>query len=270
MAKRKSKSGTSDSPGGGWEVIYTGFILIMLCFFIMLCSFSKTEKMKLEKFSKSFVDSVDMFKGGFGFQTGEAESESKSQSASLEGGFGPIIKQFVEIQDNFGLQKDMEFAISTEGLILQVSDSALFDRGVAEISPKAFLFLDKIAYIISRSTHNVRVEGHTDNLPIHTEKSPSNWDLSTTRAVNVLRYLINKGKCSPKRISAAGFGEFQPIFPNDTHEHRSKNRRVEFVFVPEKSETISKEIDDWANARKNRLREEGRTGLPLLMTWLRC
>ena len=233
MGKRKSKSGTSDSPGGGWEVIYTGFILIMLCFFIMLCSFSKTEKLKLQKFSKSFVDSVDMFKGGFGFQTGEAESESKSQSASLEGGFGPIIKQFVEIQDNFGLQKDMEFAISTEGLILQVSDSALFDRGVAEISPKAFPFLNMIAHIISKSTHNVSVEGYTDNLPIHTAQFPSNWDLSTTRAVNVVRYLADKGKCSPKRLSAAGFGEFQPVFPNDTPEHRAKNRRVEFIFSPD-------------------------------------
>ena len=156
-----------------------------------------------------------------------------SETAGLEGGLGPIIRQFVEIRDKFGLQKEMEFAISTEGLVLQVSDSALFDRGVAEITPKAFPFLNMIAGIISRSTHNVRIEGHTDNLPIHTAMFPSNWDLSTTRAVNVLRYLVNKGKCSPKRLSAAGFGEFQPIFPNDTPEHRARNRRVEFVFVPE-------------------------------------
>ena len=232
MAKRKSK-GASAPPGGGWEVIYTGFILIMLCFFIMLCSFSKTNKGKMDKFVKSFVDSVDMFKGGFGFQSGKQASDVMSETVGLEEGLGPIIKQFVEIRDEFGLQKEMDFAISTEGLVLQVSDSALFDRGVTEISPKAFPFLKMIANIISKSTCNVRVEGHTDNLPIHTAESPSNWDLSTTRAVNVLRYLINKGKCPPKRLSAAGFGEFQPIFPNDTAEHRAKNRRVEIVFVPE-------------------------------------
>jgi len=233
MAKRKSKEGASGPATGGWEVIYTGFILIMLCFFIMLCSFSKVEKVKMQKFVKSFVESVDMFKGGFGFQTGRNVSDVMSETAGLEGGLGPIIRQFVEIRDKFGLQKEMEFAISTEGLVLQVSDSALFDRGVAEITPKAFPFLNMIAGIISRSTHNVRIEGHTDNLPIHTAMFPSNWDLSTTRAVNVLRYLVNKGKCSPKRLSAAGFGEFQPIFPNDTPEHRARNRRVEFVFVPE-------------------------------------
>ena len=232
MAKRKSKGASSDSPGGGWEIIYTGFILIMLCFFIMLCSFSKVAPNKMKKFVRSFVESVDMFKGGFGFQSDGKMSDATSETAGLEGGLGPIIRQLVQIQDEFGLQKEVEYSISTEGIVLQVSDSALFDRGVAEISPKAFPFLNMIAHIISKSTHNVSVEGHTDNLPIHTEKSPSNWDLSTMRAVNVLRYLIDKGKCSPNKISAAGFGEFQPIFPNDTPAHRAKNRRVEFVFSP--------------------------------------
>ena len=232
MAKRRSKGGESDSSGG-WEVIYTGFILIMLCFFIMLCSFSKTDKEKAQKFVKSFVNSVDTFKGGFGFQSGEQASDVMSETVGLEERLGPIIKQFVEIRDDFGLQKEMEFAISSEGLVLQVSDGALFDRGVAEVSQKAFPFLDTIAHVISKSTHHVRIEGHSDNLPVHTAQSPSNWDLSAMRAVNVLRYLVNKGKCSPKRLSAAGFGEFQPIFPNDTAEHRAKNRRVEFVFIPE-------------------------------------
>jgi len=233
MAKRNSKGNASAPVGGGWEVIYTGFVLIMLCFFVMLCSFSKIEKVKMKKFVKSFVQSVDMFKGGFGLHSGQEASDVMSEGAGLEGGLGPIVRLLVEIRDNFGLQKEMEFAISTEGLVVQVSDSALFDRGVTEISPKAFPFLKMIADIIAKSTHNVRVEGHTDNLPIHTAKTPSNWDLSTMRAVNVLRYLIDKEKCPPKRLSAAGFGEFQPIFPNDTAEHRAKNRRVELVFVPD-------------------------------------
>ena len=232
MAKRKSKGGSSGPATGGWEGVYSGFILIMLCFFIMLCSFSKVAPSKMNKFVRSFVESVDMFKGGFGFQTGEQAADSQSEQVGLEEGLGPIIRQFVQMRDEFGLQQEMQYAISTEGLVLQVFDNALFDRGVAELSPKAFPFLNKIAYIISKSSHNVQIEGHTDNLPIHTEKSPSNWDLSTARAVNVLRYLVDKGKCSPKRLSAAGFGEFQPIFPNDTPEHRAGNRRVEFIFSP--------------------------------------
>ena len=187
----------------------------------------------MKKFVKSFVESVDMFKGGFGFQSGNDVSDAMSEAVGLEGGLGPVVRQLVQIRDEFGLQKELEFTISTEGLVLRVSDNALFDRGVEEVSPTAFPFLNVIANIISKSTHHVSIEGHTDNLPIHTVESPSNWDLSTTRAVNVLRYLTDKGKCSPKRLSAVGFGEYQPIFPNDTPEHRAKNRRVEFVFVPD-------------------------------------
>ena len=119
----------------------------------MLCSFSKVEKVKMKKFVKSFVESVDMFKGGFGFQSGTRRSDAMSETVGLEGGLGPIVRQLVQIRDEFGLQKEMEFAISTEGLVLRVSDSALFDRGVAEISPKAFPFLNVIANIISKSTH---------------------------------------------------------------------------------------------------------------------
>ena len=231
MAKRKSKKKAAEAPG--WEGIYSGFVLIMLCFFIMMCSFSKVAPNKVKKFVKSFVASVDMFQGGFGFQTGEQASEAPSQDVGLEEGLAPILREFVQMQDDFGLRKDMEYAISTEGLVLQVFANALFDPGVTEISPRAFPFLNRIAHIISKSTHAVRIEGHSDNLPIHTAKSPSNWDLSAMRAVNVLRYLVDEMKCSPKRLSAAGFGEFQPIFPNDTPENRARNRRVEFVFSPE-------------------------------------
>jgi len=200
----------------------------------MLCAFSKVEKVKIEKFVKSFADAVDILQGGFGFLTGGGvKADTPSGSTGLRETLGPLIRQLVEIRDRFGLQHEVTFALSTEGLVIQVSETPLFDRGVAEISPKAFPLLNMIADIISKSAYNVRVEGHTDNLPIHTAEFPSNWELSTTRAVNVLRYLIDKGKCSPKRLSAAGFAGFQPIFPNDTAEHRARNRRVELVLVPE-------------------------------------
>ena len=86
MAKRKSKGGSSGPAAGGWEGVYSGFILIMLCFFIMLCSFSKVAPTKMNKFVKSFVDSVDMFKGGFGFQTGGQTSDVESQDVGLRKG----------------------------------------------------------------------------------------------------------------------------------------------------------------------------------------
>ncbi|MGD8334598.1 MAG: OmpA family protein, partial [Desulfobacterales bacterium] len=77
----------------------------------------------------------------------------------------------------------------------------------------------------------VRIEGHTDNVPIRTFLFPSNWELSTARAVNVLRYFIEHHQIDSQRLSAEGFGEFQPLVANDTAENRNKNRRVEVIFI---------------------------------------
>ncbi len=79
-------------------------------------------------------------------------------------------------------------------------------------------------------SYSLRIEGHTDNSPIRTSRYPSNWELSTSRAVNVVRYLLDKRVIAADRLLAAGFGEYKPIFPNDTLENRARNRRVELLF----------------------------------------
>jgi chemotaxis protein MotB len=114
---------------------------------------------------------------------------------------------------------------------MRLTDRALFEVGVAAISPQAFPLLKKVGETISRADFEVRIEGHSDDLPIKTAQFPSNWELSTARAVNVLRYFIETGTISSQRLSAAGFGEFQPLVPNDSIEHRAQNRRVEIIFL---------------------------------------
>jgi chemotaxis protein MotB len=102
---------------------------------------------------------------------------------------------------------------------------------VADISPQAVPLLQKVEDIIARTNFEVRIEGHSDNLPIKTAQFPSNWELSTARAVNVLRFFLETGRISSQRMSAVGFGEFQPMVPNDSIEHRAQNRRVEIIFL---------------------------------------
>jgi len=224
------KIGSDDASGGRWEIIYSGFILILLCFFVMLCAFSNVEASKMEKFVRSFTHSVDILKGGFGFQPQGDMSDASSGIRADQKMLGPIFEKLVAIEDVFGLEDDISVSFSSKGLVMRLSDTSLFGLGIAEISPKAKPMLDKIADVLAEAPHEVRIEGHADNLPIHTPGFPSNWELSTARAVNVLRYFIESGKCDPGKLSAAGFGEFQPIYPNDSPEHRTKNRRVEFIF----------------------------------------
>jgi chemotaxis protein MotB len=87
--------------------------------------------------------------------------------------------------------------------------------------------LDDISDLVNTLSCEVRVEGHTDNIPIENYRFPSNWELSSARASSVVRYLHNIRKVHPSRLVAMGFGEYRPLIPNDNIDHRARNRRVE-------------------------------------------
>ncbi len=133
--------------------------------------------------------------------------------------------------------KSISLQMIDGGLVIILSDNILFDSGKAEVKRDAFPILDKVADILKKKVpgKNVGVSGHTDNVPIARSNWKSNWELSTTRATNVLHYLEGRG-IPPKRLSATGYGEHRPIASNDTDVHRAKNRRVEIVILPEYAE----------------------------------
>ena len=89
----------------------------------------------------------------------------------------------------------------------------------------------KVGAALSRIPGRIRLEGHTDDTPIHTRLYPSNWQLSTARAITVLKFLINERSMPSERLSAAGYGEFRPLVPNDSARNRAKNRRVDVVIL---------------------------------------
>jgi len=237
MSKKYKNTTSQDNDehsSGGWEVVYSGFALILLCFFIMLCSFSSMEKAKVMRFVRSFSSAVCILPGGLKLESGEDTLPRSPDIVDKESELAHLLEDLRKLTDNLGLEEDVNLYFSKKGLVMRLYDTFIFDLGVAEILPEAIPLLKKLAFIISKTSYAVCVEGHTDNLPIHTKKFPSNWELSTARAVNVLRYFTEKEKIPVQRLSAAGFGEFQPIFANDSPEHRAKNRRVEIVFVREK------------------------------------
>ena len=186
------------------------------------------------RFVKSFVTSVSILSGGLKFEKGQRVIRDSADIVDKESQLAQVFEDVKSLRDNLGLDKKVDISFSKKGLVMRISDTVLFDVGVAKMSEEAIPLMKNVAQIISEIPHAIRIEGHTDNLPIHTDRFPSNWELSTARAVNVLRYLIEEGRISADRLSAVGFGEFQPIFPNDTAEHRAKNRRVEIVLVREK------------------------------------
>ena len=220
-----------NSSGGGWEIVYSGFVLILLCFFIMLSSFSAMEEAKIMQFVKSFVNAVSILPGGVKFDSGSTVLPGSADIIDSSDNLAKIYSELEELSDRLSQENDMTLAYSPKGLVMRLSNPALFDVAVVTLSPQAIPLLKKVGEIIARTSVDVRIEGHTDDLPIRTAQFPSNWELSTARAVNVLRYFTETGPIANQRLSAVGFGEFQPVVPNDSLKHRAQNRRVEIIFL---------------------------------------
>jgi chemotaxis protein MotB len=246
MNRKNRKNGSNDSdgsPGGRWEIVYSGFVLILLCFFIMLSSFSTMEAGKVMRFVKSFTSAVSLLPEGVKFEPGLAVMSDSAEMVDLESSLAKIFDNLEELAQQFNLQDQITLAFTHEGLVMRLSEHALFDLGAADIAIEAQPLLQKIGAIISRTDYLIRIEGHTDNLPIHTALFPSNWELSTARAVNVLRYFIENHNIDPRRLAAEGFSEFHPLVANDRPENRAKNRRVEIIFIDkEPPQTLVEQI----------------------------
>lgn len=235
-----------DDGPGGWLVTYADLMTLLLTFFILLFSISS---MNLQKFKKA-LSSIQV---SLGEQTPsirllklideEDRPDTLKVSASRDGTAGKKIA----LEDIIGLKsKDIyrdvqqfvekrrlsgHIAASMEGskVIIRITGKILFPSGLAELDPQAGPILDDIAEIAQRyPEHHVRIEGHSDNVPISTQQFPSNWELSAVRATTVLRYLIDQG-ITPHRLTATGYGSLFPLLPNTTETNRARNRRVEFV-----------------------------------------
>jgi flagellar motor protein MotB len=148
------------------------------------------------------------------------------------------IQEFKKIKENIvaflqekGAEDKIKLDIGPRGLVISLKDTEFFDSGKANVRARSMYLLDNITAAISKYSNSIRIEGHTDNIPIKTSQFPSNWELSTARATNIVHYLIDAHEFPPGRISAIGYGEYRPIADNSMEEGRQKNRRVDVVVL---------------------------------------
>lgn len=240
QTKHKKQHNPSDGDGqsgGGWQVVYSGFVLIMLCFFIMLSSFASIEQGRVVRFVKSFVNAVSIFSGGLSLESGKRVLPKSVELIDKESELADIYGQVKEMIEKSRSTSGLEVLNLGKGVVMRLDETVIFAKGKAEVLPAAKPLLDRLGALIAKTDHAVRIEGHTDSDPIHTVRFPSNWELSTSRAVGVLRYLIDKRYVTPSQISAEGFSQFRPIAPNDTAENKAKNRRVEIILLKKRPDT---------------------------------
>lgn len=233
MPREKNKEEKVKKGSPAWMTTYGDLMTLLLVFFVLLYSFSVMDLEKFQGFIAALKAQLGVLDGG------RTISEDTLVSKGLKGErFNPSqtnlnrvmgeLSQYIKEQ---GLQNNVSLEITRRGLIVRLTGQILYDLGKAEIKPEGEKILDKIATSIKDIPNDIMVEGHTDNLPINNEQFPSNWELSTTRATNVIKFFIENYNISPDRLSAAGYSEYRPLYSNDTPEHRTKNRRVEIVIL---------------------------------------
>ncbi|MFB6344707.1 MAG: OmpA family protein [bacterium] len=229
--------GDDDDDGGDgearWLTTYGDAMTLLLVFFVLLLSMSTINPQTFKVVISSFQGAVGVLEGGrtlspaklmnMGINVHElSEAESTvTQSIPKE------VQKLLQIEeDSAKVRKD------ERGIVIQVTNKLLFDRGQIQLTDEGVEFLGRVAMLLKAEgiqSRMVRVEGHTDNIP--TTDYSSNWQISVLRAANVVEVFTNNYNIDPSRMSAVGFGQTRPIASNETEEGRQENRRVEIVIL---------------------------------------
>lgn len=232
MIKRK-KSEEDKENLERWLLTYADLITLLLAFFVMLYVFSKQDTRKYDAMTMQLKA---IFSGGTGIVDEGGRTGSETIEAASEGPSNVEIRRQLEEQikglaNNEGLADNISVITDERGIVIRIMDKAFYDTGKADLKDKARATLDRIAPVIRTLPNEIRIEGHTDNVPISTYEFKSNWELSVRRATEVVRYLVENGEISPNRISAAGYAEYRPVAENDSEANRALNRRIEIIVV---------------------------------------
>lgn len=242
--RKKTKSG--GFSGDEWLQTYADTVTLLLTFFVLLYSFSSVDAQKFKQIATAFQSVLSGQSGetvfDFNMKNGDIPlvGETVEMGTATGGKENELYDKVRDAVQKNNLQESVKIKSDARGVLLELNDSILFETAQADIKQDSLPILEKINKIISTLPNNVMVEGHTDNVPIKNYKYPSNWELSTQRAVNVLKYFVETKKQNPQRFTAAGYGEFKPIYPNDTLENKAKNRRVTIVIVSIDREGLKK------------------------------
>jgi chemotaxis protein MotB len=219
-----------------WLVSYADFITLLFAFFVVMFAVSQVDTGKVGRFTQSFNEASGIPIGG-GIGAGLLPGATEGKVETKQGYMEP--KPPEELEKLKGkLEASRKESPDLKGvaifrnkneLVLRLSDDVLFSSGDDKLKGRAIKALEAIADEIRERKVDLRVEGHTDNIPIKNARFRSNWDLSTARATAVIAEIAASGKIEPERLSAAGYGEFRPVADNGAAEGRAQNRRVDLV-----------------------------------------
>lgn len=239
------KPGQSQSENNvgqsGIRVLIVSLFIILLAFFIVLNSIGVVDERRKIEALGSLIGSFGILPGGL--------SPMKSQGESISPSQAPLVPQEGALREVLGISKPMSGLISLwtspEGKVISIRDKVIFDEGSYKIRLSSYGFLKRLCEMINQDKYPVEITGHTDNRPPDEKSFRSNWEISSLRAMEVLKFFVVIGKVPPMRLTAYGCGEYKPIASNETRQTRAQNHRVDII------------LDHSSKARLKQISHEG-------------
>jgi chemotaxis protein MotB len=218
-----------------WTVSYADFMTLLFALFVVLFASAGHKTNDIQHVSSAVKEGFN----GLGAIPGEAmnvvSENSSEKSVGVVRSAGPdVVALQKDLLDALGKEiarNEVVLRMTPDGLVISLHELGFFRSGEASMLPGAQDKIRRIGHVLMKYGLDMRVEGHTDNVPIHTQPFRSNWELSTARANSVAMMLIEDSKFDPRHISIAGYGEYHPADSNDTVEGRQANRRVDIVIL---------------------------------------
>jgi len=245
MSRRRNVGETKHSGQERWLITYADMITLLMIFFIVMYALSNVDAMKFRAMAASLSEvfgagnivydaGPSIVEEGLNANAGPSDADAGGIDMQEIAQMQQIKKEIEGLIADKGLGASVSISFEERGLVVSFEDPVLFALGSDHLEPMARQIVNEVGLILSNTTNYIRVEGHTDDLPISTVRFPSNWELSIARANSVLKELIWGVKLAPERLSATGYGEYRPRVPNTSSVNRQLNRRVNIVVLNSK------------------------------------
>jgi chemotaxis protein MotB len=245
MRRKKHKGGNHER----WLVSYADFVTMIFALFVVLFSSARKDVARQADMATAIASAftqLGLFAPHSPTPPMTAQSSASAQSiAVVPNNAIDFVGTAQQRTDLLNLKKRLEAELATEiakqtvalrlskdGLVISLLEAGFFDSGSAMYKPASAPIIARIASRLKSLPNEIRIEGHTDEVPIHSAQFASNWELSTTRATTIARLFIEQYQFDPQKMSAAGYAQYRPFTPNNSEEGRAHNRRVDIVVLP--------------------------------------
>lgn len=250
---KKNKKQEEGPNSERWMLSYADFMTLLMIFFVVMYAMGQVDQSKYKELAMSLniamgggktiigsdntpsvKDTVKQVQDTDPSQDDQSETQIKLENKKLE----ELKKEVDSYLAASGLSQSASTQIDERGLVVSLNNSLFFDTGKADIRPQFQQQLIDLGKILNQLGNYIRIEGHTDNVPISNSQYSSNWELSCDRASNVTEFFIKNSGVQPERLSAIGYGEYRPVGDNSVEEGRAKNRRVDIVILNSKFNAV--------------------------------